>query len=148
MLHAAHASNFIAKESGVSPVQGFAKLTNTLPTSMHDLRTFGSKCWVYDSAHKGLAPRALEARVLGCATACGVGEYDSDTWLVHILSTNALRISRHVVFDESGADLSAEQLAHQALLITTWTEQFKLKGPPSTVDVVGDNRDLRLGKLC
>ena len=139
MLHAAHASNFIAKESGVSPVQGFAKLTNTLPTSMHDLRTFGSKCWVYDSAHKGLAPRALEARVLGCATACGVGEYDSDTWLVHILSTNALRISRHVVFDESGADLSAEQLAHQALLITTWTEQFKLKGPPNTADVACDN---------
>ena len=139
MLHAAHASNFIAKESGTAPVQAFAELTDTLPTSMHDLRTFGAKCWVYDSAHKGLAPRALEARVLGCATACGIGEYDSDTWLVHILSTNALRVSRHVVFDETSADLSAEQLAHQALLITMWTEQFKLKGPPSTVDVVGDN---------
>ena len=139
MLHAAHASNFIAKVSGISPVQAWAKLTNTLPTSMHDLRTFGAKCWVYDSAHKGLAPRALEARVLGCATACGLGEYDSDTWLVHILSTNALRVSRHVVFNEPGTNLSAEQVAHQALLIATWTEQFKLKGPTHSADTVADD---------
>jgi transposase InsO family protein len=140
MLNAAHASNFICKASGTSPVNAWAKLTKTSPASMHDLRVFGSKSWVYDSAHKSLAPRALEARVLGCATACGIGEYDSDTWLVHILSTGATRVSRHVMFDEQTGSLSAEQVAHQALLMTKWTEEFKLRAPSSNADTVPENR--------
>jgi len=140
MLNAAHASNFICKASGTSPVNAWAKLTKTSPGSMHDLRVFGSKSWVYDSAHKNLAPRALEARVLGCATACGIGEYDSDTWLVHILSTGATRVSRHVMFDEQTGSMTAEQAAHQALLMTKWTEEFKLRAPSSNADTVPENR--------